>query len=92
MRTIEVKGRKCPFKVTVSALMKYEDEFGKSFSPNDMGVKGMAKILYFGLEAGARIANEKLTVTEEEIGDMDLQELQEAINTATKDFSEKVPK
>ena len=74
--------------------MKYEDEFDKSFSDQagGMKVKEMVSLLFYGLEAGARLSKNELELSKEDLADkLDMAEMNEAMMAALKDMGVEDP-
>jgi len=90
MNTIKVNNKEYPFKLTLSALMQFEDYFEKSFSKIDeeMRVKEMVYLLWAGLKAGAKIEKKEFDMSLEDLGDfMDMTEINSAMEKAMNDIA-----
>lgn len=92
MNHIQIDGVKYPFKITINALIKYESEFNKSISEvNDtMLINEVVALVYYGLEAGAKLEKKELEISRDFIGDVvPMQELTQIVAIAFQDIAGK---
>lgn len=91
MNYIEINKKSYPFKMTLNALIKYEDKFDKSISDigGTMSISEIVSLTFFGLEAGAKIEKQELDISLEDLGDglVDMNELSNFVTVAFNDIA-----
>lgn len=87
MKTIKIKDKEYPFKLTLRALKDYEDKHNKSISDaSGMTVEQMVDLIYNGCKAGAKAEGKEFELILDFIFDeCEMSDMEKAISKAFDD-------